>query len=562
MNRIRFVLIGIAVVAAVQIVGLLLCTLLFYQVTPNSVLARDTFIGRIQPVLLLVRLADRSLNFLYRGPTPPEALPVYRLSIPEDELASIEQFAADADVFLTDDLREWSHGTFEADGETYDVDVRVRGDRFNHWKFKKKSWRIRFPKDHLFRGMRELNLILPSDRTWFAELLNSYRAKKMGFLQPRMEPVTVSFNNSGPLYYLLVEHWTKEMLETQKRPGDTNFYKTGGVQTSSFDGWDPIFEDLGYWEKYTKSAAAPHDSYEDIDLLFSITQKDAHTQPDFRSKVQTIFDIDQLVRWYAHSILAGNLHVSGDNLRFFFNVSLGRFEPIPWDVFLIPPRPLQSLPGNELWNEVFAVPEWRLAVHQYLWDYVKEQRETHEDIEQAQYLRDLIERAAYRDTYKLDSNRQVHAKLEENMVNIQKNLDFLYEELQKSEVLIVQRVPTSDQLANGVQLVLDIIVRGPVASTLLGVELPVGEFTIVQDDGNEVFGPEDTPLSLSTLHALLAPEQPATTDIGIPTEISHTLYRFYIQGSASLAAEMPVPLIIHNAVTDQESTIISIRTVQ
>lgn len=575
MSRLKLVLSVLLVAAFAQLLLLLGFTLLVYQVTPKSTLAQGTYIGRMQPVLLAVRLADRSLNFLYRGPESPEQLSLYGLQVAPEDLLQLEEETAKADVFIADDAKFWIQATFIAEGQEYDVKIRIRGDRFNHWKFRKKSWRIKFQKEHLFQGMREISLIIPEDRAWFAEMLNSYRARAMGLLQPPMQFVTVSVNGSKPLVYLETEHWTKEMLEKQGRPGDTNFYKTGGVETSSFDGWDPIFKNIAYWDKFTTSAVTPHDSFEELDLLFSLMKPDAHLQPNFRERIQTLFDLDVLTKWYAHSLLAGNLHVGGDNLRFFFDSSRGRFEPIPWDVFLIGPRSLFTLPGNPLWNEVFAIPEWRLAVHTFLWEYVTDEAQVAQDFAEADRLRALVERAAYRDPLKLPSNRQIKHDLDARTAQVRSNIEFLRSELDTSVLTVDQRVPSAAMREKGVSVVMDITVSGPMPAILSGVSIPLSvtvssDISLYKDTGDGVLSSDDIALSHAfergelrdTLHihddnALMYPELPPTDASGAPLEVPRTSYRFFLVGLPVLsAAELPISLDIRNAVSRSSATLL------
>lgn len=416
-------------------VALLLLTLLFYQSTSKSVLAQQTFIGRMQGVLGFVRLADRATNPLYRGPKPPVTLPHYDLTLDPAELSAIEQSLPQDDVYLSEDAKIWAKGTLASDGKSYETKARVRGDRYNHWRFRKKSWRLSFPDDHLFRGVKELNLIIPEDRVWFVEPLSAYRADKLGLFHPPMRFVTASINGSAPMLYLEIEHWTKEMLEKQARPGDVNLYKTGDIATSSFNlGWDPIEEDIAYWGKFQNAVVPPFNSYEEVDLFFRLSREGAHRDPDFKKNIDLLFDHEKLVRWYALSLLAGNLHVGGDNLRFFWDISLGRFEPIVWDISSTAPRSLLTLPGNGLWNEVFSIPEWKQETHEFLRTYIAEQAE--DDLREAERLRSMIERAAYRDSVKLQSNRQVRNDLHRLMAEVRANIDSLREELSSSGVAI------------------------------------------------------------------------------------------------------------------------------
>lgn len=578
MSRLKLTIAVLVTIAAVQLVGLLGLTLAFYQVTPNSVLAQNTFIGRIQPVLLFVRLADRSLNFLYRGPDAPEEVPLYSVEIAPEDMQALEAEIDKLEVFIEDDAKMWLPATFTADGESFNVKMRIRGDRFNHWKFRKKSWRVKFPKDNLFRGMRQISLIIPEDRGWFAEPLNSYRATKLDLLQPPMQVVGVSINGSKPLAYLEVEHWTKEMLEKQGRPGDVNFFNQGGVQTSTFDGWDPLLEALGYSDKYVTSAASPHDSYEELELLFSLHEEDAHLQENFQEKIETLFDMDQVIRWHAQSFLAGNLHAGANNMRIFFNNTTGRYEPIPWDIFLTSPRSLYTEYPSKLWQQIFAVPEWNVELYRFLWEYVSDSEQVKDDLRQARHLRATIERLAYRDPLKLPSNRQVKNDLNTRAAEIRDNLIFLRNELDTSSVFVIQRVPTVSMQQKGVSVVIDILASGPVPATLSGVSIPLSvtvssDISLLKDDGDGVVSGGDIALGHSlerghlhdTLHvqderALLYPEKPPTGVSGEPLEIPRTLHKFFLMGLPVISAnELPIELDIRNAVTGSKAT--TVRTV-
>lgn len=549
-------------------VALLLLTLLFYQSTSKSVLAQQTFIGRMQGVLGFVRIADRVTNPLYRGSKPPAPLPHYDLTLDPVELAAIEQSLPQDDVYLSEDAKIWAKGTLASDGTSSDVKARVRGDRYNHWRFRKKSWRLSFPDDRLFRGVKELNLIIPEDRVWFVEPLSAYRADKFGLFHPPMRFVTASINGSAPMLYLEIEHWTKEMLEKQARPGDVNLYKTGDIATSSFNpGWDPIEEDIAYWDKYQAAAVPPHDSYEEVDLLFRLSRAGAHRDPDFTKQIDLTFDHEKLVRWYALSLLAGNLHIAGDNLRFFWDISRGRYEPIVWDISSTTPRSLLSLPGNGLWNEVFSVPEWRLEAHRFLWEYLNDGASVEDDLTKARELRAMIERAAYRDSMKLQSNRQVQNDLDRAMGQVRANVVFLKDDLARSELLINRRLPNTADRARGIALTLDCTSRGSVASVLAGFRgpLPAGA-RLFRDDGDGVWDAEDPSVPLvregavwktgDAAHTLLWPDNPPVDDNGTATGAPHTRHRFFVVAPGGSIDHRSLVLDLRNAVTGEPSQVL------
>ena len=587
MRRLHIILGIIALLIAVQAIGGALLGLLIYQATPNSVLAQQTFIGRIPGMLTSVRVLDRSMNILYRGQKPPDELPRYRLDVDLDDLKKIDESLPKdlpspwyGNLFLTDDAKEWADALFTAEGKTYEVKIRVRGDIFNHWAYRKKSWRVKFPKENLFHGMKEMNLIIPEDRAWFAELINVYRMRKFDLLHPPMEFVTVSVNGSKPLLYTEIEHWTKEMLEKQGRTGDGNVYKTGGGD-SFFQQWDPMFDEIGYWDKYISKPGS--DTYEEMDLLLRLSQEGAHKDLSYLSKLKTVVDTDKLVSWYVVSALAGSRHVTDFNVRLFFDPSRGFFEPLPWDISLYAPRTLLFLPGNKFLNEAFRVPELKLAAHRMLWEYVQDDEQIADDLAERDRLYALVERAAYRDSLKLQSNRQVKNEMEKLLWKIESNIEFIKDELKISEALVTERIPSNAEQQRGLARTFDITARGIAFGTLDWIAIPpefavLAEQNMVQlwrDNGDGRWSEADSrvPLSLrdepdkndrivletQDKHlSLLWTDDPVLDANGLVRTAPHTRHRFFVrvEGEEFDVDAFDPKVEVRNAVTGKEADVI------
>lgn len=591
MKAVKIILGVLAAALVAEFIVAILLAVLLYEATPKSVLAHQTFIGRIPGFLSGIRILDRSTNVLYRGPKPPEPLPHYALAIDPADLQKIEESLPKelpspwyGNVFLTEDAKQWVKGTFRAADQEYDVSVRVRGDIFNHWAYRKKSWRIKFQNDQLFRGIREMNLIIPEDRGWIAEPLAAYRAKDMGFVQPPMQFVTVSLNGSDPMVYTQIEQFGKEMLEKLGRPGDVNIYGAGGG-TSYFQQWDDVFADVAYWQKYGSAVAPPHDSVEEMEALRLLGREGAHREPGFQDRVRQLFDVRMLTDWYALSLLSGSSHVRDHNLRFLYDVSRGRIEPIPWDVSLFWPRTFLSLPGNPFLNEVFRVPEWKLQAFRTVWKYVNDAKKVEADLSEAARLRAMVERAAYRDPVKLPSNRQVHAELEERMKQVLANIDFAKEELRRSEVLVNQRLSSVGETQRGLLYTIDATTRGVSPALFAEISVPPswkadveqGRVVLLRDDGNFLWDAADRPIPL-TLRA--TPDKAGRPVFQTKDELlslvwagdatydaweevvqaPHTRHRFYLArkaGNAQFAEDdLPMNLEFRNAVTGEKAQVI------
>ncbi|MDA1208684.1 MAG: CotH kinase family protein [bacterium] len=587
MRRLHVILGIIGVLIAIQAIGMLLMALLIYQATPNSTLAQRTFIGKIPGVLSSVRIIDRSLNMLYRGPKPIESLQSYSLRVDTEDLQNIEDALPTelpspwySNLFLTEDAKEWADAVFTADGVDYNVKIRVRGDIFNHWAYRKKSWRVRFDKDQLFNGMREMNLIIPDDRSWFAEPLNVYRMKNFDLLHPAMEFVTVSLNGSAPMLYTQAEHWTKEMFEKQGFTGDTNVYKTGGG-VSHFQQWDPVFTEIGYWDKYLKNPN--RDTYDEVEILMQLAEEGAHEDPDYLKKLKAVLDLDDMISWYAVSLLSGSRHVSDFNVRFYFNPSSGMMMPLPWDISLYAPRTLLTLPGNALLNEIFRIPKLKLAVHKILWEYVNDGEQVAADYAERDRLRASMERAAYRDPLKIQSNRQVKHQLDTLSWKVETNIEHIQDELKISEVLFTERIPSSDDSRDGIVRILDFSARGVAFASLSALALSEEfaslaveeEIQLWRDDGDGVWTANDDRIALGlsekldkkgrtvveTLDedlALLWSGDPITNEHGAVVTAPHTRHRFFVV-VPSRAVDLDaftMKVTVRNAVTGKKADVI------
>lgn len=588
MRRLRLFLAILTFLIAIQFVVIGALGLILYQSTPNSVLARETIIGRLPGVLSLVRLADRASNFMYRGATPDEPLPQYSLQIDQEDYQElISALPAElpspwyGNLYLTDESKVWANAVFtDETGEQYDVKVRVRGDIFNHWAYNKKSWRVKFSKDKLFKGMRQINFIIPEDRGWISEPLNAYRAKKLDLLHPPMQLAQVSVNGSGPLLYLEVEHWTKEMLEKQNRPGDVNIYNTGGG-TSYFQQWDPAFEHIEYWDKYIEDPAA-EENYDEIAELLALAKEGAHQSPQYLDRLQSIIDVDRMVNWYVLSLLAGSRHVSDFNFRVYFDTSRGLFEPLPWDIYMYNPQTLLAPPDNALLREILSVPTLRLQAYKKVWDYVNDEEEVADDLAHADKLLQNIERAAYRDPLKILSNRVVQQQLRDRHGMVKRNIDFLQEELDRSEVLITERIPDSLQQNRGVLLAIDITSRGISSANLAELHLPDalvpllqdGRLQLWKDSGNAQWGEDDTFVALAlreeadsdggrvaetqSVASLVWPGEPKLDENGRPVMAPHTTHRFFLRVTDDTRLPddaYPFKLDVRNAVTGNKAQV-------
>ncbi|MCK5019638.1 MAG: CotH kinase family protein [Candidatus Peribacteraceae bacterium] len=463
----------------------------------------------------------------------PEGVPFYSIKILDDDMRNLNTVLQNEGNVLSDDGRIWISANFVNNNHVYDVKMRVRGDQPNHWENKKKSWRIKFNKNDLFSGMREMNLILPEDRAWFAELLNNKRAKDMNLLQPPMRYVAVSINNSRPMLYLEVEHWTVEMFEKQGRSSNIDMFKQSFLDT---------FKDISMWDTYIDSNSQNLHSLESANLLLSIINGDnARNSSVLSSLIDLLFFEEELALWYAHSLLAGDGHVVGDNVRLFYDYTLGKFVPVPWDVYLFEPKSITELPINPLWKTLFASAEKRLMTHKILWAYLSDQKRIDEDLQYANEQREIIESIIYKDTQKYQTNREIRKDLNRRMEQILANMSSLKEEISTSKAKVSWDTVLESKDENRRVVSIDVIAEGPEISSI-SKDDSFGDSSFYMDTGNSQYDETDILISEDVLLD--------------PIRNEGNMYRFFIVGpyvTASGSNSLGIKII--NSVTGKPATL-------
>jgi len=96
------------------------------------------------------------------------------------------------------------------------ADVRIKGDWLDHVATDKWSLRVELKRGELF-GMSVFSLQSPRTRGMLWEWLVLETARREGVLAPRSDFVNVVINGHPAGVYYLEEHFSKEMLESQRR---------------------------------------------------------------------------------------------------------------------------------------------------------------------------------------------------------------------------------------------------------------------------------------------------------------------------------------------------------
>ena len=356
---------------------------------------RERIQARFRAVIDREVVSSRFLDSIHLGAEahPEFDYPVYGLSIHPADLRHIQtqvQQLMEVEV-MTDNLKLWHPATFYHEGEEHRVKIRLRGDLRGHWAGDKKSWRVRFKKDKLFRGRREIDFIIPGDKHYEVELVAYDAARDLGLLVPDAGFCRLRINGVDFGTYTWIERYGGEMLEKQGYPvGDIFRQQNVWVQTR-LNGFGalPWNQDIGYRASMYDNVIREDPSvgfyarrwYKFANLVRNGDDK------TFRREIPHLLNIEKFLAWNALTWLFGSVHShGGDNLRWYYDNTSGLFEPILYDVQRHSIRLLESGPHAKVYwlfeesepdmlvQRVIQVPQYRQRRNEILWQLLNDDR--------------------------------------------------------------------------------------------------------------------------------------------------------------------------------------------
>ena len=311
------------------------CAFLFLVMTLG--MYRDSILSHLRPLFASVPTDKGFWKLISSGFFSKEIFSNYDLRFSNQHLQQIEQLVheLEQEQNLKDENKIWFPAKFFADGEEYNVKARLRGDLANHWQFAKKSWRVHFQGEKLFKGAKELDFIVPADKSYENEDIAYVAARKLGLLVPPAGFTNLSINSLSMGMYFWMETPSAQMLEKLR-------YEQG-----------EIFHDQNAWTQGEHTGyGLPHSEYHFLPSNYSATfLKDAGkserllhwtqflnlvrlgSDKDFESKIEHFINVEKYLQWNALTWLFGSLHShASDNVKWYLDPTHGLLEPILYDV--------------------------------------------------------------------------------------------------------------------------------------------------------------------------------------------------------------------------------------
>jgi hypothetical protein len=211
--------------------------------------------------------------------------------------------------------------------------LRLKGDLADHWSGDKWSMRVEMKNDYLLKGMSKFSIQDPKTRTDTEEWLYLQTLRKEKCMHVRYEFVNLVLNGKPMGIYALEEHFSKEMIEYNKRREGVivNFDDYFFWREGPYYGYDNIGSSylsspvkVRNKSRISKSEKLSRQKEHAFNLIRQLQNEELEPS--------NIFDIEIFGKFLAITHLWNAEHVFGlDDINFYFNPVTGLLEPIGFD---------------------------------------------------------------------------------------------------------------------------------------------------------------------------------------------------------------------------------------
>jgi hypothetical protein len=293
------------------------------------------------------------------------------------------------------------------EGEQYPAQLRIRGDLPAHWREQKLSYRVKFRR-RLFEGKKEINLIVPWDKHYGIELLQTRIAGDLGLSYFPGRFVNLEINERDVGLYYESEHPTRQYLERTGKAASSIF--TFGSNWTLYFGKDyhhiafakpgsrviPPLDSIGQIkQRPTFDKADPLLAKRQMDYVSELFSLLSEGSPEeIADRAGFYLDFENFAKYVALQDFFGSKHAMAlnDNTRLYLDPSSGKFEFMPWDTRLMrlserlqgPDAALESLlePEDAIFRELLRViPGLQGYRHEVLRKLVRRGAEYRADLE-------------------------------------------------------------------------------------------------------------------------------------------------------------------------------------
>ncbi len=407
-----------------------------------------------------------SLNPFYNNDHILSSLDVYSLTLSPRDIQYIFQLGkkkADGPNWVKP--KKSRHVLLKHAGETYKVQMKLHGDTVSHWSGKKKSFRIKSPKDRFIGDKNSLAFNIPEKRGYLIPLFANEVADQLGLIAPKGDYVAVKINNIFQGTYYMEEWIDKHFLER-------NHISNGCIVEIS-DNWiddrleagnDPnkFFGGITYNGHHTTPFDLEIADLKTIPSPITGTpfgEAPSYMNQEIAKKTENLFDairlndvelfeslvdipkIGAIDAW--RTLLGDVWTLEGDNIRMVYRLTQGKFFFIARNQGML--RLVNYKGGSfehdmnrtnvavPLWNMMTKSEKIRTVRNEWLYYFVQHREEllAEYDAIMKKYLPALLQ-----DNTLPNSSREIRHKMEEARQNLVDNLDHLTAQLNYAKIYL------------------------------------------------------------------------------------------------------------------------------
>ena len=212
--------------------------------------------------------------------------------------------------------------------------VRLKGDLPDHWLTSKWSLRVKMKGENLVSGMSRFSIQNPITRSNTLEWLFLETLRKEGLMGVRYDFVNIVINGKSKGIYAIEEYISKEFVENNnRREGVVISLDEELMWNSQYNKptnleWNSIYRTAEARtlndERIQKSPILNRQKTTAINLL-----RDLQVE---KIKPAELFDCEKLGKFFAICRIWNAEHcLDWDDMNFYFNPIIGKFEPIGFD---------------------------------------------------------------------------------------------------------------------------------------------------------------------------------------------------------------------------------------
>ena len=216
-------------------------------------------------------------------------------------------------------FENFSTAKLENDKKSFDIKLRVKGDRVLHWYDKDQtSYKIDLRGKDRIWGLEEFSVQKPITRNYIYESIFHKLLKFNGLISLKYFFINLSLNDTHQGIYAVEEGFSKELIERNKKRNGPIF----GLKEHDGTSYPDIKYDL-YSQKFWTD-----NHPELIKILFS----KLNNLKQGKISINEIFDLEKWATFFALIDLSHTLHGSlSKSVKLYYNPVTAKFEPIGFD---------------------------------------------------------------------------------------------------------------------------------------------------------------------------------------------------------------------------------------